>query len=315
MYLKKYLIDSDKQQRRRGLGGGTAGSLAFHGILVAVFVLAGAQSAKHSVASEKAITAFITQGAAPPPPPPPPPPPKSSGGAKATPKVQQPKPVKITPQTLIAPREIKELPVLKPMTSAMVEEVDLPEVSSLVEADAGTAGGDADAGVPGGVEGGVAGGTVGGVVGGEVGGVIGGQLGGVVGGQIGGTGTGTEGSGTGGPEAPVAPEPPPPPPPPPPAPSGPMRVGGAVKAPVATNRPEPMYTNPARNGRIEGTVVVEAIISKSGNVQDVRVLRGLPMGLSEAAEEAVKKWRFKPGTLNGEPVATIFTLTVTFKLD
>ena len=44
------------------------------------------------------------------------------------------------------------------------------------------------------------------------------------------------------------------------------------------------------------------------------VLKGLPMGLSEAAEEAVKRWKFKPATLNGKPVSVYFNLTVNFQL-
>lgn len=94
-----------------------------------------------------------------------------------------------------------------------------------------------------------------------------------------------------------------------------MRVGGAVKAPVATNRSDPKYTEPARNARVAGIVIVEATIGKDGRVQDTKIIKGLPMGLSEEAEAAVRRWRFKPGTLNGQPVATIFNLTVTFKLD
>ena len=140
-----------------------------------------------------------------------------------------------------------------------------------------------------------------------VGGELGGVEGGVLGGKVGGTGTGNEGTGTGGVEAPVAPPPPPP--------SGPLRVGGDVKAPVVIDRSEPSYTEAARKARVQGIVVVEAIIGKDGRVQDVKVVKPLPMGLAEQAEAAVKRWRFKPGTLNGQPVATIFNLTVNFKLD
>ena len=61
-------------------------------------------------------------------------------------------------------------------------------------------------------------------------------------------------------------------------------------------------------------VIVEAIIDKTGHVDRVRVIKGLPMGLSEEAERAVRQWHFKPGTLNGEPVDVIFNLTVNFKL-
>ena len=93
------------------------------------------------------------------------------------------------------------------------------------------------------------------------------------------------------------------------------RHAGDVKAPVALHRAEPNYTEAARKARLAGVVVVEAIIDERGNVDNVRVIKGLPAGLSEEAEKAVRRWKFKPGTLNGKAVATIFNLTVTFKLN
>jgi protein TonB len=113
-----------------------------------------------------------------------------------------------------------------------------------------------------------------------VGGVVGGQLGG----QLGGTG------------------------------DRPVRVGGDVQAPVAISRIEPTYTEVARKARIEGIVIIEAIIDRNGNVTDARVLKPLPLGLDAAALEAVKRWKFKPGTLNGQPVPVIYNLTVNFRL-
>src|SRR5438067_1008605 len=83
-----------------------------------------------------------------------------------------------------------------------------------------------------------------------------------------------------------------------------------VKPIVATKRVDPQYTEVARKARIEGMVILEAIIDKEGNVTDVRVLKGLPMGLDQAALDAVKRWKFTPGTLNGQPVPVIFNLTV-----
>ena len=55
------------------------------------------------------------------------------------------------------------------------------------------------------------------------------------------------------------------------------------------------------------------MIGKDGSVKDATVLKGLPEGLSEAAMNAVRQWRFRPGTLNGEPVDVIFNLTVNFR--
>ena len=80
-------------------------------------------------------------------------------------------------------------------------------------------------------------------------------------------------------------------------------------------RVEPTYPEVARKARIAGIVIVECIIDKSGNVTNVQVLKPLPFGLDQAAVDAVKRWKFKPGTLNGQPVDVIFNLTVNFKLN
>ena len=102
--------------------------------------------------------------------------------------------------------------------------------------------------------------------------------------------------------------------PPPAEPQGPIRVGGDVQPPTKLVAPPPQYTEIARKARIQGVVIVEAIIDKEGNVTNVKVLKGLPMGLDTAAADAVRKWKFKPATLNGKPVAVIYNLTVNFRL-
>jgi TonB family protein len=94
-----------------------------------------------------------------------------------------------------------------------------------------------------------------------------------------------------------------------------LRVGGEVKAPIVLVRTEPAYTEEARRDRISGITIVEVLIGKDGLVKDAMVLKPLPDGLSEAALDAVRQWRFKPATLHGEPVDVIFNLTVNFKLD
>lgn len=103
--------------------------------------------------------------------------------------------------------------------------------------------------------------------------------------------------------------------PPPSEPSGPIHVGGDMNPPVKINAPQPQYTEIARKARIQGVVIVQAIIDKQGNVTRVKLLKGLPMGLDQAAVEAIKRWRFKPATLSdGRPVSVYYTLTVNFQL-
>ena len=102
--------------------------------------------------------------------------------------------------------------------------------------------------------------------------------------------------------------------PPEPEPEGPIRVGGQIKEPKTLRKIPPTYPEIARKARIEGVVILEATIDKQGNVENVKVLRGLPMGLTEAAVEAVKQWKYEPSTLNGKPVEVLMTVTVTFRL-
>jgi protein TonB len=294
MDLNNNLFHSRKDNRKGGRA--VIVSVVLHSFFAATVVFAGAVATQH-VASEKPIRAFLVQGAAPPPPPPPPPPPASANSAPKSQPVHV-DPPKITPQTFVQPREIpQDIPkveIPQPTTTAPVDPTPAPSAPASTSTDAGQPGG-----VIGGVAGGVQGGTVGGEVGGQIGGEKGGVVGGTLGGQVGGTGTGTAGNGTGGDQLPTEP----------------VRVGGDVKPPIVLNRIQPDYTESARKARVAGVVVVEAIINKDGTVEQVHVIKGLPMGLSEKAADAVKGWKFKPGTMSGQPVAVIFDLTVNFKLD
>jgi protein TonB len=96
--------------------------------------------------------------------------------------------------------------------------------------------------------------------------------------------------------------------------SEPLQVGGDVSPPVKVYSPVPRYTEDARKGRVQGVVILQAIIDDVGNVNDVSVLKGLPLGLSESAMETVKEWKFKPARKNGVAVPVFFNLTVTFSL-
>jgi protein TonB len=104
--------------------------------------------------------------------------------------------------------------------------------------------------------------------------------------------------------------------PPPPEPEGPIRfvVGGKITEPEKISGPNPLYPEAARRARIQGVVVLECVIGKDGGVKTVKVLRGLPLGLTESAVDAVKKWRFNPSTLNEKPVEVLYILTVRFNL-
>ena len=95
---------------------------------------------------------------------------------------------------------------------------------------------------------------------------------------------------------------------------GPMQISGNVLAPVRVHSPDPHYPEEARHARVQGVVILQTIIDKVGNVTDIKVLKGLPSGLTEAAVEAVSKWRFKPATHEGKPVAVYYLVTVSFSV-
>ena len=79
--------------------------------------------------------------------------------------------------------------------------------------------------------------------------------------------------------------------------------------------PAPRYTEIARRARIQGIVQLEAIIDEQGTVTEIEVRSGLPMGLTEAAVDAARQWRYRPARLNGRPVAVYFILSVHFELN
>ena len=101
--------------------------------------------------------------------------------------------------------------------------------------------------------------------------------------------------------------------PPPPAEPVPVRAGGVVRFPKRVVNVEPKYPQIAQSARVEGTVILEATIDEQGGVKNLRVLKSIPL-LDAAALEAVKQWRYSPTTLNGERVAVVMTVTVTFRL-
>jgi protein TonB len=93
-----------------------------------------------------------------------------------------------------------------------------------------------------------------------------------------------------------------------------LTVGGAVSRPVLRTGQPPRYTKIGLHSRIEGTVVLKAVIDERGRVSDVHVLSGLPMGLDQVAVDTVQGWTFEPAKLAGRPVKVYYTLTIKFEL-
>ncbi len=93
-----------------------------------------------------------------------------------------------------------------------------------------------------------------------------------------------------------------------------MRVGGEIQAPEKLVHVNPMYPELARRARLSGIVILEATIDREGNVVNVNVLRGLGLGLDEAAVNAVSEWKYTPTFYNGRPVEVLMTVTVQFQL-
>lgn len=133
-----------------------------------------------------------------------------------------------------------------------------------------------DEGVPGGVEGGVPGGIVGGVLGGL---------------------------------------PEPPPPPAPPVTRAPVRIGGQIQAPTLIHRVEPYYPPTAVDARLQGLVILEAVVDRDGQVAEVKVLRSASTLLDREAILAVKQWRYSPLVLNGQRERFVLTVMLSFHLE
>lgn len=137
--------------------------------------------------------------------------------------------------------------------------------------------------------------STGGVVGGVPGGIPGGQLGGVIGGIV---------SATSNLSAvprliPVTPQR--------------VRISQGVTRGLLIHRVEPSYPTLARAARVQGDVVLTAVISVNGEIENLQLVSGHPM-LVPAAITAVKQWRYKPYLLNGQPVEVETTITVIFSL-
>jgi periplasmic protein TonB len=138
--------------------------------------------------------------------------------------------------------------------------------------------------------------ATGGVVGGVPGGIPGGQLGGVIGGIISQTSSLAAVPKLSLPAAPKR-----------------VRISQGVTKGWLVQKIEPSYPVIARQARVQGQVLLHAIISKDGNIKELEVVSGHPM-LTPAAIAAVQQWRYRPFLLNGEPVEVETNVIVTFQL-
>ena len=103
--------------------------------------------------------------------------------------------------------------------------------------------------------------------------------------------------------------------PPPPKPQAPQRIrlGGQVEAAKLINKVPPQYPQVAQAAHVTGTVVLRAVISKSGDIEQLQLVSGPPL-LAKAAMDAVTQWRYRPTVLNGQPVEVDTTIDVVFSL-
>ena len=92
-----------------------------------------------------------------------------------------------------------------------------------------------------------------------------------------------------------------------------VRIGGQIPQPQKTTHVNPVYPPIAQSARVQGVVIIEAIIDRDGKVGYSRILRSIPL-LDQAALDAVNQWEFTQTRLNGSPVPVIMTVTVQFTL-
>jgi len=96
---------------------------------------------------------------------------------------------------------------------------------------------------------------------------------------------------------------------------GVYRPGGAVSEPRLTKEVRPSYTNEALLNRMQGTVVLEAVVTRDGCTSQIRIVRSLdPGGLDEQAVMAVAQWLFEPGRVGTTPVDVLVTIVLDFTI-
>jgi TonB family protein len=95
-------------------------------------------------------------------------------------------------------------------------------------------------------------------------------------------------------------------------PEGPVKVGGKVEEPKLVVSAMPVYPQAAKNSGVQGDVVIETTIDKDGNVAGMRVISG-PAMLRQSAVDALRKWKYEPSKLDGQPISVQMTVTLKFR--
>jgi len=97
---------------------------------------------------------------------------------------------------------------------------------------------------------------------------------------------------------------------------GVYNLGNGVTAPIATYQPKPKYTADAMRAKVQGTVVMSAVVMPDGTVTNIQIIRSLDQsfGLDEEAKKTAAQWRFRPGMLKGEAVAVRIQIELDFNL-
>jgi protein TonB len=93
----------------------------------------------------------------------------------------------------------------------------------------------------------------------------------------------------------------------------PRRVGNGLPPPRKVKDAQPVYPPIAQSARVQGTIVMEAIVDDAGRVAAARVLRSIPL-LDAAALAAVRQWEFQPARIDAQPTAIVMRMTIGFFL-
>jgi TonB family protein len=91
------------------------------------------------------------------------------------------------------------------------------------------------------------------------------------------------------------------------------RPGSGYSMPSCIHCPDPTYTDPARQAKVNGTSIFEVLISTSGEAAQLQPVKMLGYGLDEKTFEAIKRWKFRPATKDGSPLPVVVPIEVTFR--